>query len=96
MRTDEPDPSGRPRGADRRTAARAADGPPADHVFVDDLPDLIDPSEYADHPRGGLVRLRVVVTETGVEIQGDAMRPQSVEALLAALGGGAVEQMLCG
>jgi hypothetical protein len=68
----------------------------AEHVFVESLPDLIDPSEYAEHPHGDLVRLRIVVTEAGVEVQGDAMRPLSVETLLAALGGGATEQMLCG
>lgn len=68
----------------------------AAHPFVDALPDLIDPAEYAAHPSGGLVRLRVVVTADGVEVLGDAMRPAGVEELLAALGGGTVEQMLCG
>jgi hypothetical protein len=67
-----------------------------EHAFVASLPDLIEPGEYADHPRGGLVRLKVVVTPDGVEILADAMRPRSVEDLLAALGGGPVEQMLCG
>lgn len=66
------------------------------HAFVPSLPDLIEPDEYADHPRGGLVRLKVVVTADGVEILADAMRPSGVEDLLAALGGGPVEQMLCG
>lgn len=66
------------------------------HSFVESLPDLIDPSEYADHPQGGLVRLQVVVTDDGVEVLGDAMRPVNIEALLAALGGGSTEQMLCG
>lgn len=68
----------------------------AGHVFVESLPDLIEPDEYAAHPRGGLVRLRIVVTADGVEVLGDAMRPAGVEELLAALGGGPVEQMLCG
>jgi hypothetical protein len=68
----------------------------AEHVFVDSLPDLIEPGEYAAHPRGDLVRLKVVVTPDGVEIIGDAMRPGSVEYLLAAISGGPVEQMLCG
>lgn len=67
-----------------------------EHVFVESLPDLIEPGEYAAYARGGLVRLKVVVTSCGVEILGDAMRPASVEALLAALSGGPVEQMLCG
>jgi hypothetical protein len=67
-----------------------------EHVFVESLPDLIEPSEYAAHACGGLVRLKVMVTPDGVEILGDAMRPASVEELLAALSGGPVEQMLCG
>ncbi len=71
---------------------------PADggNAFVESLPDLIDASEYADHPDGRLVRVRIIVTESGVEILGDAFRPAALEALLADLGGGATEQMLCG
>jgi hypothetical protein len=64
--------------------------------YVDHLPDLIDPVEYADHPTGNLVQLRITVTESGVEILGDAMRPEVIEALLAALGPKTIEQMLCG
>lgn len=67
-----------------------------EHVFVEALPDLIAAAEYADHPDGDLVRLRVRVTEAGVEILGDAMRPAAVEAVLAALGAPEMEQMLCG
>jgi FtsH ternary system-associated peptide len=70
--------------------------PPVRHAFVAALPDLIDASEYADHPDGHLVRLRITVTESGVELLGDALRPQAIEAVLAALGGGTMEQMLCG
>jgi hypothetical protein len=66
------------------------------YVFVEDLPDLIQPEEYADHPEGRLVRLRVTVTDDGVTVLGDGFRPAAVEALLAALGGGPIEQMLCG
>jgi hypothetical protein len=64
--------------------------------FVESLPDLIDATEYDSHPTGGLVRLRITVTDTGVEVLGDGLRPEAVEALLAALGGGTMEQMLCG
>jgi len=64
--------------------------------FARSLPDLIDPSEYAEHPTGNLVRLRIQVTDTGVALLGDAMRPVTLETLLAALGGGTIEQMLCG
>jgi FtsH ternary system-associated peptide len=65
-------------------------------TFVASLPDLIDASEYAEHPEGNLVRLRIEVTDGGVVLTGDAMRPVTLEALLAALGDGTVEQMLCG
>jgi len=71
--------------------------PPATSVsFVPALPDLIDPSEYDDHPAGNLVRIQIRITDAGVEILGDAMRPVTLEALLAALGAGPIEQMLCG
>jgi FtsH ternary system-associated peptide len=66
------------------------------HAFVPSLPDLIDASEYAAHPDGGLIRLRISVTESGVELLGDGLRPDAIEAVLAALGGGTMEQMLCG
>jgi hypothetical protein len=68
----------------------------ADHVFADAIPDLIEPEEYADHPRGNLVRVRIVVTDAGVEVLGDAMRPRAVEGVLRSLDEGPVEQMLCG
>jgi len=64
--------------------------------FVAHLPDLIDAAEYANHPDGGLMRLRISVTEHGVEVLGDAFRPQRLDRLLDNLGGGPVQQMLCG
>jgi hypothetical protein len=65
-------------------------------VFVPHLPDLIDPDEYDAHPDGNLVRLEIVVTDDGVRILGDAFRPAALEAILTALGGGPIEEMLCG
>ncbi len=64
--------------------------------FVENLPDLIQPEEYADHPEGRLVRLRISVTEDGVEILGDAFRPEVLEEILRRLGPDEIEQMLCG
>jgi len=64
--------------------------------FVEDLPDLIQPADYADHPDGRLVRLRISVTGDGVEILGDAFRPEALEEILRRLGPGDIEQMLCG
>lgn len=64
--------------------------------FVESLPDLIQPEDYPDHPDGKLVRLRISVGENGVEILGDAFRPEVLEALLGRLGPDEIEQMLCG
>ncbi|QXJ20200.1 hypothetical protein AGRA3207_000872 [Actinomadura graeca] len=71
------------------------------HTFVPSLPDLIDPGEYAAHPEGGLVRLKITVTGNGVEVLGDGMRPEHIEAVLRSLSGPddegpEMEQMLCG
>jgi hypothetical protein len=66
------------------------------HVFTESLPDLVDASEYSKYPDGTLVRLRISVSEHGVEILGDGLRPELVEQVLKAIGGGAMEQMLCG
>lgn len=64
--------------------------------FVESLPDLIGPGEYADHPDGRLLRFRIRVTGDGVEILGDAFRPEVLEEILRNLGPGDIEQMLCG
>ncbi|MEU7905057.1 radical SAM-modified peptide, FtsH ternary system-associated [Actinoplanes sp. NPDC049118] len=63
---------------------------------VPELPDLIDAAEYDQHPDGGLIRLRISVTPSGVEILGDGMRPEALEALLESLEPDEIEQMWCG
>lgn len=68
----------------------------ATHKFVPQLPDLITADEYADHPEGNLVRFQISVTDDGVTILGDAFRPEVLERLLASLGDGDIDQMLCG
>jgi hypothetical protein len=68
----------------------------ADYRFVEDIPDLIQPDEYSDHPDGRLVRFRISVTDHGVEILGDAFRPEKLEAILATLNPDEIQQMLCG
>jgi hypothetical protein len=80
----------------RRDATPAVAGPVGPVEFVQELPDLIEPCEYAAHPDGALVRLRIRATADGVELLGDALRPAALELLLASLGGGPMEQMLCG
>lgn len=66
------------------------------HVFVESLPDLIHPGEYDRYPDGNLVRLRISVSEHGVEILGDGLRPGVIEDVLKSLEDGTIEQMLCG
>jgi len=68
----------------------------AEHVFTESIPDLIDACEYDKYPDGTLVRVRISVSEHGVEILGDGLRPELVEEVLKAIGGGPMEQMLCG
>jgi hypothetical protein len=64
--------------------------------FVAELPDLISPASYEDDPGGRQIRLRIRVTADGIEILGDAMRPERLEKLLEILGAPEIEQMLCG
>lgn len=64
--------------------------------YVQSLPDLIEPGEYADHREGRLVRIRITATAKGVEIVGDAMRPEAIESLLSSVHTGDIDQMLCG
>jgi hypothetical protein len=64
--------------------------------FVADLPDLIQPEDYAADPRGRRLRLRIRASADGVEVLGDAMQVQELERLLAGLRPEEIEQMLCG
>jgi FtsH ternary system-associated peptide len=66
------------------------------HVFTELIPDLINADEYDKYPDGTLVRVRISVSENGVEVLGDGLRPELVEEVLKAIGGGPMEQMLCG
>jgi hypothetical protein len=68
----------------------------ARYRVVPSIPDLIPPETYADDPDGRLVRVRIEVTEDGVRILGDAVRPDTLERLLEALGCTDIDQMLCG
>jgi hypothetical protein len=68
----------------------------AEYRFVQALPDLIHPEDYAADPAGRRVRLRLRATGEGIELVGDAMRPEALERLLEALEAEVIEQMLCG
>ncbi|MSQ48628.1 MAG: hypothetical protein EXR78_09660 [Deltaproteobacteria bacterium] len=64
--------------------------------FVEHIPDLIHPEEYPSDPQGRRVRLRIRHTDQGIEIIGDAIRPDELENLLTRLDVDTIEQMLCG
>jgi hypothetical protein len=68
----------------------------ADYRFVQHLPDLIHPEDYAGDPEGRRIRVRIRATEQGVELLGDAIRPDELEKLLESLDAKVIEQMLCG
>lgn len=64
--------------------------------FVAELPDLITPEDYQDAPGVKKMRIRITVSEAGVEILGDSMYAPELDALLARLGVAEIERMLCG
>ncbi|MCG8419471.1 MAG: hypothetical protein MJE77_16190 [Proteobacteria bacterium] len=64
--------------------------------FVDTLPDLITSNDYSDDPGGRRIRLRIRVTDQGLEVLGDTARPDELDRLLEQLDPEIIEQMLCG
>jgi hypothetical protein len=63
--------------------------------FVAHLPDLITDEDYMQ-PEVKRVRLRISVTDDGIEILGDSMYAPLLEKLLAEAGAEEIERMLCG
>ncbi len=64
--------------------------------YTDHIPDLMTWEDYEVAHRRKLVRIRLQVTEEGLEIIGDSPYPHLLEELLEALGPEAIEMMLCG
>lgn len=64
--------------------------------YVNHLPDLMTWDDYEATDRRKLVRLRLTVTDDGLEILGDSPYPELVEHLLASLDPDLIEMMLCG
>ncbi len=64
--------------------------------FVSHLPDLIQEEDYLECTEQKKIRLRIDMTDEGVEILGDSMYAHLVEELLAQLGADEIERMLCG
>jgi len=63
--------------------------------FVASLPDLITEADYME-PERKRIRLRLTITDEGIEILGDSMYAHLVEGLLASVGAEEIERMLCG
>lgn len=64
--------------------------------YVEHLPDLMSWDDYETADREKRVRLRVSVTDEGVEILGDSAYPGLLEELLEGLDPDEIDQMLCG
>lgn len=67
-----------------------------EHRFVAHLPDLIKKEDYLDPSDNKKVRIRIMLTENGVEIVGDTMYPYLLEKLLTKTGAKEIESVLCG
>jgi hypothetical protein len=63
--------------------------------FVAHLPDLITSEDYLEADKKK-VRLRISITDEGIEILGDSMYAPLLEELLARTGADEIERMLCG
>jgi hypothetical protein len=63
--------------------------------FVGHLPDLITDADYLE-PERKRVRLRITVTDDGIEILADSMYAPLLEELLGRAGADEIERMLCG
>jgi hypothetical protein len=72
---------------------KQSDGPQL--RFVERLPDLITDEDYLQ-PEVKRVRLRISVTDDGIEILGDSMYAALLEKLLTQAGAEEIERMLCG
>ena len=65
-------------------------------VFVQQLPDLIQPADYDNDPESKKMRIRIRMINDGVEILGDAQRPDKLDDMLEGLSPNVIEKVLCG
>ncbi len=68
----------------------------SNYKFVSHLPDLIHPEEYSEDPKGSRIRIRIKMTGDGIEVMGDAVKPDELDKLLKELGAKTIEKVLCG
>jgi hypothetical protein len=64
--------------------------------YVSHIPDLIGPEDYQRAHERKTVRIRVTVTDNGVEILADSPYPKALDRLLEQLNVAEIERMLCG
>ena len=67
-----------------------------DIAFVNHSPDLMTWDDYEVSHQRKLIRLRLTITDKGIEIIGDSPYPCLLEELLAELDPKVIEMMLCG
>jgi len=64
--------------------------------YVNTLPDLMTQDDYADTMSQQKVRVRICVSEKGVEIIGDSQIQHLVDDMFEAEGAKVIEKILCG
>jgi hypothetical protein len=64
--------------------------------FVSMLPDLIVTEDYNKGPEQKKIRVRIEMTEKGIEILADSPFPGLLDELLEMIGAKEIERMLCG
>lgn len=60
------------------------------------LPDLMEPGDYIEAASIKKVRVRLTLSDDGVEILGDSLYVESLENLLRLMGNNPIERSLCG
>ena len=66
------------------------------YVNAEELPDLLTEEDYAQEGAPKKIKLRLKATERGIEILGDSMYPEELEALLRGIGAEEIGMVLCG
>ena len=64
--------------------------------YVEHIPDLMTWADYEAAHQRKIIRVRLQVTDNGLEIIGDSAYPHLLEQLLEALDPETISMMLCG
>ncbi len=65
-------------------------------IYVPHLPDLITEEDYRAPPNEQKIRMRIQITEEGIQVLGDSMYAALLENVLVDLESDKIERMLCG